>query len=51
MPSAAVGEAPVDLRQLVNNPLFLGPVIAALVALLGWALWRATRRINELPRE
>jgi hypothetical protein len=36
---------------LLNNPLFLGPVIAALVALLGWALWRATRRINELPKE
>jgi len=50
-PGAAPGEPPVDLRQLLNNPLFLGPVIAALVALLGWALWRATRRINELPKE
>ena len=48
----AAGESPgFDLRGIVNNPLFLGAVIVVLVALLGWALFRAARRINEIPKE
>ena len=38
-------------RRLLNNPLFMGAVIVALVAVLAWALFRATRRINEIPKE
>jgi len=38
-------------RALVKNPLFLGAVIVVLVAVLGWALFRAARRINEIPSE
>jgi len=38
------------LRDLLNNPLFLGVVVAVLVAVLGWALYRASRRINEIPK-
>jgi hypothetical protein len=49
---AAVPQPPeFDLRRLLNSPLFLGPVIVALVALLGWGLVRAARRIDEIPKE
>ena len=41
----------VSSRRLLNNPLFMGAVIAMLVAVLAWALFRATRRINEIPKE
>lgn len=41
----------VNPRHLLNNPLFMGVVIATLVVVLGWALFRATRRINDIPKE
>ena len=48
----AAGEAPaLTIRTIVNNPVLLGAVIVVLVAVLGWALFRAARRINELPKE
>jgi hypothetical protein len=43
-PSAAV-------RSLLNNPLLLGGAIVVLVIVLGWALFRATLRINQMPKE
>ena len=39
------------LRDALNNPLLLGTLIAVLAAALGWALFRATQRINRLPKE
>jgi hypothetical protein len=38
-------------RRLLNDPLVWGAVIVVLVIFLGWALFRATCRINELPKE
>ena len=50
--NAAAGESPpLNARRILNNPLIMGAVITALVAVLGWALFRATRRINEIPKE
>jgi len=48
MQSAGAGDEspPLNARRILNDPLFMGAVIAALVAVLGWALFRATRRIN-----
>jgi len=49
--AAASESPPLNARRLLNNPLVMGAVIAVLVAVLGWALFRATRRINEIPKE
>lgn len=46
-----VEAAPTRARSLVNDPLVMGGVIAALVAVLAWALYRAARRIGEIPKE
>ena len=40
-----------SLRGLLKNRVFLGTVVATLVVLLGWALYHATRRINDIPKE
>jgi hypothetical protein len=46
-----VGESAVlTVRRIVNNPAFFGVVIVVLVGVLGWALFRAAKRINELPK-
>jgi len=37
--------------KLVNNPLLLGAVIALLVVVLGWGLYRAVKRMDNLPGE
>ena len=49
----AAGAEPNDLqaRRLLNNPLVLGMLVLLLVAVLGWALFRATRRISHLPTD
>jgi hypothetical protein len=47
--NAAVAPPAINAHRLLNNPLFMGVVIATLVAVLAWALFRATRRINEIP--
>jgi hypothetical protein len=38
-------------RNLVNNPLILGGLIVVLVAVLAWGLYRAGRRIEQLPKD
>jgi hypothetical protein len=38
------------LRNLLNEPLFLGGGILFLIALLAWTLYRAGRRIDQLPQ-
>jgi len=35
--------------RLINDPRVLIPVIAVLVLLLGWGLYRATRQLDNLP--
>ncbi len=47
--AVAAASAPT-WRGLVNNALFLGGAIVVLVVVLGWALYHAARRINELPK-
>ncbi len=50
-PNPVAGESPAfTMRDVVNNPVLLGALIVALVAVLGWALYCATRRINEIPK-
>jgi hypothetical protein len=39
------------VKSLINNPLLLGGAIVLLVVVLGWALFRAAGRINEIPKE
>ena len=46
-----VGKPGFTVYGLFNNKVFLGVVIVALVAGLGWALFLATQRINTLPKE
>jgi len=41
----------LTLRRLLNNPIFLGVGIALMVVGLGWGLYRAGRRIEELPKQ
>ena len=48
----AVGQSTAfALRDLLNNGPFLGALVVLLVVVLGWALFRAARRINEIPKE
>jgi len=52
--AASAGVAASDeltLRRLLNNPIFLGVGIALMVVVLGWGLYRAGRRIEELPKQ
>lgn len=41
---------PVDVKSLLNNPFVMGAVIGILVILLGWGLYQASRRIDQMPR-
>lgn len=50
-PVAAVESTDSALKSLLNNPVFLGGAIVVLVIVLGWAMFRAARRINEIPKE
>lgn len=40
----------VHMKSLLNNPLALGAVIGVLVIALGWGLFQASRRIDQMPR-
>ncbi|MEQ1620549.1 MAG: hypothetical protein ABL919_04010 [Methylococcales bacterium] len=47
-------EAPVkqtfDFVNLLNSKLFLGLVIGLMVLVLGWSLYRVSKRVTELPK-
>ena len=43
--------APATVRSVLNNWFFLGGAIVLMVAVLGWALYRASRRLEGLPKE
>ncbi len=47
----ATSQKPVDVKSLLNNPVALGAIIAVLVAALGWGLYQASRRIDQMPHE
>ena len=49
--NAEVRKPPVVAGRLINDPLVWGAVIFVLVVLLAWALFRATRRISEMPSD
>jgi hypothetical protein len=50
--NAATGQsAPLNARRLLGDPRVLGGAILLLVIALGWAIYRAMRRINEIPKE
>ncbi len=48
--NAAAGGCPWTFRKLVNNPWLLGVVVVVLASALGWALFRAVRRIDAMPK-
>jgi hypothetical protein len=43
------GAAPIRWSKLLNNPLLQGGVVAVLVIVLGWGLYRAAKRMDRLP--
>jgi hypothetical protein len=48
---ALVDSSDSMLKALLNSPLFMGGIVVALVIVLGWAMFRAARRINEISKE
>ena len=52
-PVAQAGQTPgiLSLRSLLNNRIFLGAMVCLMVAVLGWGLYQAGRRIDNLPKE
>ena len=50
-PAAAGGADPINFKAVINNPIVLGVVICALMGLFGVGLFRASKRIGELPKE
>lgn len=42
---------PTDWKTLFNNPFVLGTIIGVLVLALGWGLFQASRRIEQMPHK
>lgn len=49
--AAPGGADPVNFKSIINNPIVLGVVICALMGLFGVFLFKASKRIGELPKE
>ena len=49
--AAPGGAAPFNFKAIINNPIVLGVVICTLMGLFGVGLFRASKRISELPKE
>lgn len=45
----ARGPTPIRWSRLLNNPLLQGGVVAVLVIVLGWGLYRAVKRMDQMP--
>lgn len=43
--------APLTFSRVLNHPVFLGVAIGLMVLVLGWGLFRAGRRLGELPSD
>ncbi len=51
-PAATAGQpAPLNVRGVLNNPMVLGTIVCVLVAILGWGLYHASRRIEQMPKD
>ena len=44
-------DPPATLSSMLNNWYFLGGAITLMVAVLGWCLFRAGTKLNDLPKE
>lgn len=51
LPSQGAGGAAFHWSKVLNNPLILGGIIALLVIVLGWGLYRAVKRMDKLPND
>jgi len=49
--AAAPSESKLDIGKLLNTNLFLGLVIALMVAVLAWCLYRVGRRVLDTPEQ
>ena len=49
--SAFGGESGATVGKVLNNWIFLGAAIVLMVVVLAWGLFRAGRRLEQLPRE
>jgi hypothetical protein len=38
------------MKDILNNPFVLGTVVILLVTILGWGLYGASRRMDQIPR-
>ena len=47
----AVSQESINVKHVLNNPIALGSIVAVLVAALGWGLYQASRRIDQMPNE
>jgi hypothetical protein len=43
------GDVADEHRPLLDQPWFLGVVVAVMVAVLGWTLFRAVKKLDKLP--
>jgi hypothetical protein len=46
----AASPRPFVMKDILNNPFVLGTVVILLVTILGWGLYGASRRIDQMPR-
>jgi hypothetical protein len=49
LPGQGTGAAAFHWSRVLNNPLLLGGIITLLVVVLGWGLYRAVKRMDNLP--
>ncbi len=49
--ASAAAARPLHAMDLLNNPRVIGTVIGVLVIVLGWGLFQASRKIDQMPPE
>ncbi len=48
--ASAAASKSLNAKNVLNNPLIVGSVIGVLVIVLGWGLFKASRKIDQMPR-
>lgn len=48
--ASAAASKSLNAKNMLNNPLIVGSVIGVLVIVLGWGLFKASRKIDQMPR-
>jgi hypothetical protein len=48
--SVAASERPFVMKDILNNSFVLGTIVVLLVIILGWGLYGASRRMDQIPR-